>query len=91
MHTKSTRSSLRGRPTLRLAETWGADVIRDSNGTQLSDEIYASGYGIYSTVCVIRADNEWAKAHPDKLQQCCLMNQPVVAEGDRVTIELLRG
>lgn len=77
--------------TLRLAKTWGADVIRDSDGTQLSDEIYTSGYDIYSTVCVIRADNEWAKAHPDKLQQCCMMSQPVIAERESVTIELLAG
>lgn len=77
--------------TLRLAKKWDADVIRDSDGTQLSDEIYTSGYDIYSTVCVIRADNEWAKAHPDKLQQCCMMSQPVIAEGDSVTIELLAG
>ena len=28
--------------TLRLAEKWGADVIRDSDGTQLSDRIYTS-------------------------------------------------
>ena len=33
--------------TLRLARTWGADTIRDSDGTQLSDEIAASGYNIY--------------------------------------------
>ena len=77
--------------TLRLAKTWGADVIRDSDGTQLSDEIYSSGYDIYSTICVIRADNEWAKANPDKLQQCCMMSQPVVAEGETVVIEPLKG
>lgn len=77
--------------TLRLAKTWGADVIRDSDDTQLSDEIYTPGYDIYSTVCVIRADNVWAKAHPDKLRQCCMMSQPVVAERDTVTVELLAG
>ncbi len=77
--------------TLRLAKTWGADVIRDSDGTQLSDKIYTSGYDIYSTLCVIRADNEWAKANPDKLQQCCMMSRPVMAERDTVTIDLLDG
>ena len=29
--------------TLELARRWGADVIRDSDGTQLSDEIIAAG------------------------------------------------
>ena len=36
--------------TLNLAERWGADVIRDSDGTQLSDEIITAGYDIYSTI-----------------------------------------
>ena len=43
--------------TLKLAERWGADVIRDSDGTQLSEQIFKSGYDIYSTICLIRADN----------------------------------
>ena len=33
--------------TLKMAEKWGADVIRDSDGTVLSDEITHAGYGIY--------------------------------------------
>ena len=50
--------------TLQLAEKWGADVIRDSDGTVLSDEITKAGYGIYSTICIIRDHNEWAKQNP---------------------------
>ena len=46
--------------TLELAERWGADVIRDSDGTELSDEIKTAGYDIYSTICVIRDHNAWA-------------------------------
>ena len=38
--------------TLEMAEKWGADVIRDSDGTVLSDEILDAGYGIYSTICI---------------------------------------
>ncbi len=77
--------------TLQLAQKWGADVIRDSDGTKLSEKITTSGYEIYSTLCLIRSDNEWAKTHPDKVQQCCIMSQPVVAEGDVLTIDLLDG
>lgn len=47
--------------TLEMAEKWGADVIRDSDGTELSPEIINAGYGIYSTICIIRDHNEWAK------------------------------
>lgn len=77
--------------TLRLAEKWGADVIRDSDGTQLSDEITSSGYGIYSTICLIRSDNAWARNNMDKLQQNFLMSYPVLAEGSEVFINPLKG
>lgn len=77
--------------TLQLAKKWGADVIRDSDGTQLSDEIVNSGYGIYSTICLIRSDNAWAKQNMDKLQQNFLMSYPVVAEDITVSIQPLKG
>lgn len=76
--------------TLELAEKWGADVIRDSDGTELSDEILDAGYGIYSTICMIREHNEWAKKNHDKLQQCFLMTSPAVAAEGKLTIELMK-
>ncbi|MBR6359907.1 MAG: D-galactosyl-beta-1-4-L-rhamnose phosphorylase, partial [Lachnospiraceae bacterium] len=77
--------------TLELAEKWGADVIRDSDGTKLSDEITQSGYGIYSTICIIREHNEWAKKNPDKLQQTFLCTEPAVAVSSSITIGLMDG
>jgi beta-D-galactosyl-(1->4)-L-rhamnose phosphorylase len=65
--------------------------VRDSDGTVLSDRIISMGFNIYSTLCLVRADNAWAKANMDKLQQNYLMSQPVVAEGDVVTVDLLDG
>lgn len=75
--------------TLQLAEKWGADVIRDSDGTVLSDEITKAGYGIYSTICIIRDHNEWAKQNQDKLQQTFLMTHPVTADSERLEISLM--
>ncbi|MCM1183279.1 MAG: 1,3-beta-galactosyl-N-acetylhexosamine phosphorylase [Roseburia sp.] len=75
--------------TLELADKWGADVIRDSDGTVLSDEITKAGYGIYSTICIIRDHNEWAKQNPDKLQQTFLMTQPRTAVGETLTVALM--
>ena len=77
--------------TLEMAEKWGADVIRDSDGTELSEEIINAGYGIYSTVCVIRGHNDWAKKNMDKLQQTFLMTDPVVATGEKLEIDLMKG
>ena len=75
--------------TLKLAERWGADVIRDSDGTELSEEITSAGYGIYSTICLIRDHNEWARAHRDQLQQTFLMTEPRTALGDELKIHLM--
>lgn len=77
--------------TLRLAQKCGADTIRDSDGTQLSPEIVESGYAIYSTVCLVRAVQPWARKNRDKLQQNFLMSHPVVAARARTTITLLAG
>ncbi len=75
--------------TLQMAEKWGADVIRDSDGTVLSDEIVHAGYGIYSTICIIRDHNAWARENLDKLQQTFLCTPGMVATGADVTISLM--
>ena len=77
--------------TLSLARRWGADAIRDSDGTQLSPEILAGGYRIYSTLCLVRADQDWARTHREHLQQKYLMSDPRPATGRRLEIDLLSG
>lgn len=77
--------------TLKMAKKWGADVIRDSDGTELSPEIVRAGYGIYSTICITRDHNDWAKKNPDKLQQTFLMTAPETADDDNFTISLMEG
>ena len=75
--------------TLELAKKWGADAIRDSDGTSLSPEIIEAGYDIYSTVCVIREHNEWIKKNPQMQQQTFLITSPAVAVSSTLTITLL--
>ena len=77
--------------TLDLAKKWGADTIRDSDGTQLSPEIVKSGYDIYSTVCLVRSVQPWARENLEKLQQNFLMSFPLVAESKTLVIDLLKG
>jgi len=72
-----------------MARKWGADHIRDSDGTELSDELLALGYDIYSTVCVVRADQEWPKTHHEQLPRKFLMTNRVTATGDTVDIPLM--
>ena len=79
------------RLTLELAKKWGADTIRDSDGTQLSPEIVNAGYEIYSTVCLVRAVQPWARENLGKIQQSFLMSFPLVAEKPSLTVDLLKG
>ena len=75
--------------TLKMAEKWGADVIRDSDGTVLSEEITQADYGIYSTICIIRDHNAWAAAHPGRLQQTFLMAGPVTAVSAELAVPVM--
>lgn len=77
--------------TLKMAEKWGADVIRDSDGTRLSDEIIKAGYDIYSTICIIRDHNQWARQHPEYLQQTFLMSEPIMAKSEYLEITPMDG
>lgn len=75
-----------------LCEKWGVDAIRDSDGTTLSQEILDMGYDVYSTICLIRADQEWAKAHPDQCQQKYLMSFPIICHSDKeLRIKIQKG
>ncbi len=74
---------------VELMEKWGADTIRDSDGTELSQELVDLGENIYSTVCVVRADQEWSKAHMDELPRKFLMSNRITASSTTVEIPLM--
>lgn len=74
---------------LDLAKRWGADAFRDSDGTVLSDSITELGYDIYSTLCLIRADQDWNSSHPEDNQQKYLCSEPQAARGNTMEIELM--
>ncbi len=77
--------------TLNLAKRWGADVIRDCDGTQLSDSLLNAGYGIYSTICIIRDHNEWIKNNMHTRQQCFLSTEPETAVSEELCINIMSG
>jgi len=77
--------------TLELARRWGADVIRDSDGTALSDEILSAGYDIYSTICPIREHNPWIRENMHARQQSFLSTAPETALGETLKIDLMGG
>ena len=77
--------------TLDLAQRWDADVIRDSDGTALSDEILNAGYDIYSTICPVREHNDWIKKNPLARQQSFLCTAPKTATAATLSIPLMEG
>lgn len=77
--------------TLELMERWGADAVRDCDGTDFPPELKNVDGKIYSTYYTTRKDNEWAKANPDEVQQMYLMTPFYTAEGNSLSIHLMKG
>ncbi len=77
--------------TLELLGRWGADAIRDCDGTDYPEELKKVDAKVYSTYYTTRKDNAWAKANPDEVQQCYIMTDFHTASGGPLAIELMRG
>ena len=80
-----------GPETLEILKNWGADAIRDCDGTDFPQQLRDADAKIYSTYYTTRKDNAWAKANPDEIQQCYIMTGFYTAHGDTVTIPLMKG
>jgi len=76
---------------VELAKKWGADAIRDSDGTELSQEMLDLGLEVYSTTCLVRAEQTYPRQHMDQLPQKFLMSDPVTATGTTVVIDPMAG
>ena len=75
--------------TKELAELWGADAIRNSDGTHLDEAVLALGKKIYSAYFPTRAHNEWITLHMDETPQVYLLTDRILAESDTVDIPLM--
>ena len=65
--------------TKEMMDRWGADALRDSDGTKLPEEIKALDASIYTTYFVARGHNDFARDHMEECQQLYLMSRPVTA------------
>lgn len=77
--------------TAELARLWGADAVRNSDGTQLDDEVVALGMKVYTAYFPTRAHNEWITLHMDETPQVYLLTGRVLAEADIVDVPLMDG
>lgn len=75
--------------TLELLKRWGADAIRDCDGTDYPEELKNVDAKVYSTYYTTRKDNAWAKANPDEIQQMYIMTPFYTAVSDELSVHLM--
>lgn len=74
-----------------IAEKWGADAVRDCDGTTLPKNARELAEKVYNTYFVVRGDNEWADKHLEELQNVLLMSERKTAFENTLVIDLLDG
>lgn len=77
--------------TQEILDRWGADALRDSDGTKLDDEVKALDAKIYTTYFVARGHNEFAEEHMEECQQLYLMSKRNTAVEGTLTIHFMDG
>lgn len=77
--------------TKELMRRWGADALRDSDGTKLDAETKKLDAKIYTTYFVARGHNEFAEKHPEETQQLYLMSRRHTATEGTLEIDFLNG
>lgn len=77
--------------TKELAKKWGADAVRDCDGTEFPEELKEEGMKVYSTYYTTRKDNDWARKNPDEVQQMYIMTGFHTAVEESLTIHLMKG
>ncbi|MCD7841624.1 MAG: 1,3-beta-galactosyl-N-acetylhexosamine phosphorylase [Lachnospiraceae bacterium] len=77
--------------TKEIMEKWGADALRDSDGTKLDDDLKALDAKIYTTYFVARGHNAFAEKHMEECQQLYLMSKRCTAVGERLAICFMDG
>lgn len=77
--------------TRELLDRWGADAIRDSDGTKLSEEIKNLDAKIYTTYFVSRGHNDFIKQNMEECQHMYLMSKYNLATGDSLEVYFMEG
>lgn len=76
---------------LDLYQRWQADALRDSDGTNMPDSLSEQDGDIYSVMCLVRADQDYANQHPEYLHRKYLMSFPETAMDETVVLSPLKG
>lgn len=77
--------------TKELMDRWGADALRDSDGTKLDAQTKALDAKIYTTYFVSRGHNEFAREHMEECQQFYLMSKRFMTDKSSLEIPFMDG
>lgn len=77
--------------TVEIMKRWGADAVRDCDGTKLPAEIAKYAEKVYTTYFLTRNDQNWARENPEELQQLYLMSKFNTAMSDTLEIDIMDG
>ncbi len=77
--------------TKRIAELWGADAVRDCDGTELPENPKEIAEKVYKTYFLTRGDNDFAYAHDELRQSMALISEAFLATEEELKIDPLKG
>ena len=77
--------------TKEIAKLWGADAVRDCDGTELPKNVKELAEKVYNTYFIVRGDNRWAEKHPEETHRTFLMSARFLAEGKQLVIDPMQG
>lgn len=77
--------------TKKFIERWGADAVRDCDGTELPVGVSKLAKKVYKTYFVVRGDNDFAYKSDEYMQNIALITDRKTAVGNELTIDLLNG
>lgn len=71
-----------------LIQRWGADAIRNSDGTQLDDDAIALGLKVYAAYFPTRGHNEFISKRMEDVPQVFLQSERILAESEDLDIAI---
>lgn len=72
-----------------LAEKWGADAIRNSDGTHLDDDVLSMGKRIYSAYFPTRGHNDFMEERMHTVPMVFLLSERTLAEDITLDVPLM--
>ncbi|WP_434361202.1 1,3-beta-galactosyl-N-acetylhexosamine phosphorylase [Parasalinivibrio latis] len=76
---------------LDLIHRWKADALRDSDGTEMPESLLEQDCEIYSLMCIVRDDQDYARKNPQFMHRKFLSSFPVTAMSGDLAIAIMKG